>query len=1150
MDEPRESGPSSIAITVDGRDARGPVYGPSGPFYQNLGPTTIYAQAGRSHEPPRMVPPTPDPDRFVQRGKPQEQLASALEAADGPRLIHLYGASGVGKTTLAAVEASRALDRYPDGVLWESVETYQEPDDLLLRFLGALDPAWYQSAPPARKMLREAFWDQVAGKRLLIVLDNVAANDSLLQLLPAQKALPPGACLLVIGYHRLRFPDGAGPVTQIALDGLERERDVELLLGALLGSNYVRLHRVALLDLARFVDNNPLQLISVGRELASGHTTPERFLRALQSNERSAAGPGRGLELSIRDLEPAVRDVFALMGAFGASSWRPETLAAACMCSLAALGRPLDELRERGLVQQHADGRLYLNLQARQIARELFEQRDRYYQDAALTGLARHLLDLAQDTARGLLASPELHGISGQAAHPYDIAFVGAFQAAMLTELPHLRRVFEWAQEREDWALLLRFADVAHVALLKAFTASGFESYFPLTMATVVEPLVAPRGERQRASFDALIGAAEWSWEGDGQHHEQAGGHAISRNAPPGPHHLPELCLSITIGAVIDGTFEEARLVDTRWVGVRAPGLILKRCALNGARFLGCDLSNAMWDGGEAQQCDLTGSSLAYALIKDVELHRAVLRNASLRGAIIEGARLRGADLTGADLTGAVLTGVNLRGADLRGANLTLARLERVRLDGARLEDVRWHGATIDPSCRFSDQAARAEAERCAAEPPPPDAARVRPRPRIHEHNLVDQQGREFPLADLRAVTLDGRVFSPNPSEAYELNGVDMRGADLRGAQLTTVLFRDSDLENITMRAARLTRCVLRRCNLRGADLRASIFQEVSLEDSELTRALLRGSDMRGVRLAGAALINANLRGVDLSGANLTGAQLVDIDLQEARLRESVLEGADLSGANLSAADLTGARLRGAVLANTRLAGADLRGADYELAQLAAAAWRAGLRLSDGPVLLLDKKLKGAHAIGPELNLRLAHLRGEFHELQLDGRDLSGAELAGTFRRVMLRGARLAHARLTGRLIGVHLHESDLSGAVIRGVASRVRLDGATLRDAVIDGILSTCSFRGADLSGARLDNASLVGCDFTGAVVGEGQLRTAARLRGVTLPDGSRYLGQLALAGDQADAARLGIQPADMLELFYLPEQVVAAGDAGPATP
>jgi uncharacterized protein YjbI with pentapeptide repeats len=74
-----------------------------------------------------------------------------------------------------------------------------------------------------------------------------------------------------------------------------------------------------------------------------------------------------------------------------------------------------------------------------------------------------------------------------------------------------------------------------------------------------------------------------------------------------------------------------------------------------------------------------------------------------------------------------------------------------------------------------------------------------------------------------------------------------------------------------------------------------------------------------------------------------------------------------------------------------------------------------------------------------------------------------------------------------------------------------VNLSGAVLREAQ----LSHANLQGANLSVTNLRGADLSRVNLEGARVSEEELAKAHRLRGATLPDGSRYDGRFDLPGD-----------------------------------
>ncbi|WP_327003416.1 pentapeptide repeat-containing protein [Dactylosporangium sp. NBC_01737] len=106
------------------------------------------------------------------------------------------------------------------------------------------------------------------------------------------------------------------------------------------------------------------------------------------------------------------------------------------------------------------------------------------------------------------------------------------------------------------------------------------------------------------------------------------------------------------------------------------------------------DLHDAVLDGLDLGQADLSGVDAHGASFRNTDLVQATFTGANLRGAHFDGADLTQADLdtvdardasfADADLGQAELTGSDLRGADFTGASLTQTDLVKADLRGAR----------------------------------------------------------------------------------------------------------------------------------------------------------------------------------------------------------------------------------------------------------------------------------------------------------------------------------------------------------------------------------------------------------------------------------------------------------------------------------
>lgn len=141
-------------------------------------------------------------------------------------------------------------------------------------------------------------------------------------------------------------------------------------------------------------------------------------------------------------------------------------------------------------------------------------------------------------------------------------------------------------------------------------------------------------------------------------------------------------------------------------------------------------------------------------------------------------------------------------------------------------------------------------------------------------------------------------------------------------------------------------------------------------------------------------------------------------------------------------------------------------------------------------------------------------------ELRVRGHLANGSLEWVFLRYVNMQGANLCRANLC---------RADLTSA---------KLNGCDLREAYLQGTrLNRADLQGARLSGANLRGAFMTKTNLLGVHgATEGQLAQASRMRGATMPDGSRYNGRFNLAGDLADVAFLRLDTADnaAMATFY----------------
>jgi DNA-binding SARP family transcriptional activator len=245
------------------------------------GPHRVPA-TGSALEPPQLLP-TGLPD-FTGRDFELACSRRALTVSQpdtSPALL-VVGGGGIGKTALAVHTARRLIPGFPDGQLYVdllgSTPRPADPQAVLARLLRALGADAAAQAEDHQERV-EAYRASLVGKRVLVVLDDVADDTQLASLLPKT----PGVAVLMTSRRRLGSPVGA---TVIHLKELP-DRDATTLLAKIIGPARMRADHASASALVQLCAGLPLAVRAAGTKLASRpHWPISRFVARIADESR------------------------------------------------------------------------------------------------------------------------------------------------------------------------------------------------------------------------------------------------------------------------------------------------------------------------------------------------------------------------------------------------------------------------------------------------------------------------------------------------------------------------------------------------------------------------------------------------------------------------------------------------------------------------------------------------------------------------------------------------------------------------------------------------------------------------------------------------------------------------------------------------
>ena len=286
------------------------------------------------------------------------------------------GMAGIGKTTLAVHAAHRLAERFPDGQLFLPLHAHTpgqrpvDPADALASLLLAAGVGARQI--PAGLEARAARWrDYLAGKKVLLVLDDAAGHEQVRPLLPGTA----GSLVLVTSRRRLAALEDAAV---ISLDTLT-PGEAAALLARLAGRPGLDAGDAGVGEIARLCGYLPLAIGMLARQLhhhpawttaglAAQLAAARDRLELMRAEDLSVAA---AFDLSYQDLPADQQRLFRRLGLHPGPDIDAHAAAALDGTTVDAARRGLEGLYDQHLLTEPAHGRYRLHDLLREHAQAL-----------------------------------------------------------------------------------------------------------------------------------------------------------------------------------------------------------------------------------------------------------------------------------------------------------------------------------------------------------------------------------------------------------------------------------------------------------------------------------------------------------------------------------------------------------------------------------------------------------------------------------------------------------------------------------------------------------------------------------------------------------------------------------------------------------
>ena len=406
---------------------------------------------------------------FTGREHELSRLMKAVAGSAGSdgmvRIQAIGGMAGVGKTALAVHAAHLLAGSFPDGQIFLGLHGHTpglrpvDPGDALSTLLRTT------GLPPERIPSsldeRAALWrDLLAGKQVLLVLDDATSSSQVQSLLPSS----PGSLVLVTSRRRLSALEDAQAIN---LDILPPD-DAATLLVRLADRPGLGADDRAVREIVQMCGCLPLAVGMMGRHLRHHPAWTSKRLAAALASARDRlelltaeeVKVTAALDMSYERLTESQRQSFRRIGLHPGADFDVYSVAALDDADMASAGRCLDVLYDQNFLSEPVPGRYRMHDLVRQYARVLAARDSAGESDSAVERLRDYYLRAAMRA--------DLH--LTRRSRPGSSSACVTDAAQVLPDFENREQALSWA--RTERANLLACLDTATRDGLDAFVVS------------------------------------------------------------------------------------------------------------------------------------------------------------------------------------------------------------------------------------------------------------------------------------------------------------------------------------------------------------------------------------------------------------------------------------------------------------------------------------------------------------------------------------------------------------------------------------------------------------------------------------------------------------------------------------------------------